>query len=748
MSTTEKQHTSGVSTFGYFLVLTVIIITIGAAGYAYIRQQRQFEINDARHDLETVADLKASQLVQWRKERLQEARSIQANAMIAHRINDYLVGSDKSDALQDIYDWISSLFTLAGYNSILLFHPDGKIITSVSESEVHLLPHYQTLIAETIRKQEVIFSDFHRDSDAGAVDIDLCIPIIHKNGTRSDCIAVLVIEVNPFRYLYPMIRHWPSPSRSAEALLVERDGNDVLFLSQMRYQSAPILTYKRSLSNKNMPAARAALGQEGVFDGLDYRGTQVYTAIRKIADSPWAIIVKIDTEEILEPVVERTYHVVALCLTMAIAIGLATYLGWSRKKAAYIHRQYEAELKHTAELMQAEQALQDAHDKLEQKVLERTAELLENRYQLNEAQRQANIGSWNWVVTTNTITWSKQLYLITGRDPDLSCITYADLSHLLSNDDWNCFDQAILRTLTLGEPYNLELELIRQDGSHCICIARGEAHHDADGKIDRLSGTLQDITERVMLERQLFQAKKLESIGQLAAGVAHEVRNPLNAILSITEALFLEMEIEGNPEYEPFIKHIRTQVNRLAQLMNDLLDLGKPIHVSSLIPFSISEFCRETIELWGSSVQNKNITVYLDGGLDTSREIVIADSQRLQQVLFNLLDNATQHSSEGCSLRLRLDVIENNNVSIPMATLQIIDSGKGIPEHTISRIFDPFYTNRKDGTGLGLALVKHFITNMGGSVIIYNNDPPPGCTAEIRIPLATRSSCETENSSD
>jgi two-component system NtrC family sensor kinase len=241
-----------------------------------------------------------------------------------------------------------------------------------------------------------------------------------------------------------------------------------------------------------------------------------------------------------------------------------------------------------------------------------------------------------------------------------------------------------------------------------------------------------------MLERQLFQARKLESIGQIAAGVAHEVRNPLNAILSITEALFKDMEIEGNPDYDPYIKHIRTQVSRLARLMNDLLDLGKPIPVTCLNPVFIHEFCRDNIELWNSSNQEIKIAVRLDAGYDVSNLIVFADSVRLQQVLFNLLDNAAQHSSSKSSILIQLGLAETIQENHSMAALKVIDSGRGIPDNAISRIFDPFYTDRKEGTGLGLALVRHFMTNMGGSVVIYNNDPPPGCTAEIRIPLATK----------
>lgn len=242
-----------------------------------------------------------------------------------------------------------------------------------------------------------------------------------------------------------------------------------------------------------------------------------------------------------------------------------------------------------------------------------------------------------------------------------------------------------------------------------------------------------EIAEREQLEQQLLNAKRLEAIGQIAGGVAHEVRNPLNAILTVTEALFREKEIEENPIYKPYIHHIRTQVNRLAQLMNDLLDLGRAIPVTNLQPTRLSDVCRETVDLWKSTGMAINKIVLLMSDDEATVMEVSADGFRLQQVFYNLLENAAQHTSGDTTITIQLAY---NESSLPngMATVRIIDQGSGIAEDTLTRVFDPFYTNRKGGTGLGLALVKHFVENMGGIVNIWNNTPPPGCTVEVCIP--------------
>jgi two-component system NtrC family sensor kinase len=139
------------------------------------------------------------------------------------------------------------------------------------------------------------------------------------------------------------------------------------------------------------------------------------------------------------------------------------------------------------------------------------------------------------------------------------------------------------------------------------------------------------------------------------------------------------------------------------------------------------------MELWKISGMAENRHVVIAAADEVAATRVTADYGKLQQVIFNLLENAGNHTPAESTITLNLPA------AVPgsgMAVVQIIDSGQGIPEENISRIFEPFYTNRRGGTGLGLPLVKHFIENMGGSVRIWNNDPPPGCTAELCIPLS------------
>lgn len=233
--------------------------------------------------------------------------------------------------------------------------------------------------------------------------------------------------------------------------------------------------------------------------------------------------------------------------------------------------------------------------------------------------------------------------------------------------------------------------------------------------------------ERKQMERQLLQSQEMKMLGQLTSGVAHEVRNPLNGILAITEAL--SKDLGENPDYSNYIEHIKKQVMRLSDLMKDLLNLGRPIEKANMMPASVSKIIFTAVNLWQQSTNYRDHSVDIKVSDKCESVKVHADRAKIEQVIINLLENACAHSSPVNSITI--EVQGKGKVVI----IKVIDRGTGIKPENFEHLFEPFYTTRRGGTGLGLGIVKRIVESHGGSIEINNNYPPPGVSAEICLPV-------------
>ncbi|MFA7404149.1 MAG: PAS domain-containing sensor histidine kinase [Pelobacteraceae bacterium] len=737
----------------YILTIIVFITLVSTAGYGLIQQQKRFLLNEKQNELSTIADLKTFQLVQWRKERFAEGTSIRANAMMAHRINACLAGRDNATIHREINRWLANLIDLGEYNEGSLFTPDGVIITSNANQKLSPSKHDLELVEEAAEEHEIILSDFHRDYIGKPFDINLAIPIMNLDGLHSRCVAVLVLDIDPTKRLYPLIQSWPTSSSTAETLLVKREGDSVMFLNELRHRKKTSTPFERPLADKNMPAARAVLGQEGSFEGIDYRNAPVLCATRVIPGTRWGMVAKIDMSEVMAPLSKSIMMVTLIGFVVIITMILGLFLFGIRRRAETLRKMFEIEQQHNIELQKSEDSLirsRDYHMKL--------LEIFPSLIWRSGTDGRCNYFNQTWLAFTGR-TMEEEIGegWVDGVHPD-------DRERCIA-----CYTAAF----QAQQAFTMEYRLRFHDGSYHWINDHGCPYYDLDGDFAGYIGSCYDITvqksaeselqgiharlerqiiertsdlseinsllrseieERKQLEQQLLSAKRLEAIGQIAGGVAHEVRNPLNAILTITEALFRENEVASNPEFEPFILHIRTQVNRLVHLMNDLLDLGRTIPTANLQPVALYELCRETLDLWKSTGMSHNRRGLLTSDNNNTSLQVLADAHKLQQVFFNLLENAGYYTPEDHNIVMKI-IHSDSNKPENMAIVLVGDQGTGIPEEKLSHVFDPFYTDRKGGTGLGLALVKHFVEDMGGSVQIWNNNPPPGCTVEVRIPI-------------
>jgi PAS domain S-box-containing protein len=230
----------------------------------------------------------------------------------------------------------------------------------------------------------------------------------------------------------------------------------------------------------------------------------------------------------------------------------------------------------------------------------------------------------------------------------------------------------------------------------------------------------QDISKRAELEASLRQSEMMSLLGSLVAGVAHEVRNPLFGISSILDAF--ETRFSDRTEYLRYTNVLRDEIGRLTLLMEELLEYGKPFR-GELFLVSMEEMISRSIRACLPAAEVAHVT--LTSEVDESLPKIRIDRRRLSKVFVNLIENAIQHSPSNSVVTVEARrVIEGNNDWVQCS---IKDSGPGILQQDIPKIFEPFFSKRRGGTGLGLAIAHRIMQEHGGRLIAGNNPNGGAC---------------------
>ena len=236
----------------------------------------------------------------------------------------------------------------------------------------------------------------------------------------------------------------------------------------------------------------------------------------------------------------------------------------------------------------------------------------------------------------------------------------------------------------------------------------------------------QDISKRAELEASLRQSEMMSLLGSLVAGVAHEVRNPLFGISSIIDAF--ETRFSDRTEYLRYTNVLRDEIGRLTVLMEELLEYGKPFR-GELFLVPMEEMVNRSIRACLPAAEVAHVT--LESSVEEGLPKIGMDRRRLSKVFVNLIENAIQHSPASSVVRVEARrVLDGNNDWVECA---IKDSGSGILEQDIPKIFEPFFSKRRGGTGLGLAIAQRIMQEHGGKLIAGNN-PEGGACMIARFP--------------
>ena len=744
------------------LALCLLAVLAGGAWFYFV-QERELR-SEIEENLDAISQLKVNQIVQWRAERLGHAAVLTGSEFFAEGVQRWMA-APQADLAERVLSHFRSMQQSNRYRNAQLVDTRGQVLLSTASRSGALHPEEFQDLASALQEQRPVLSDLHLSRSDLTPHLNLIAPLLRKTGARLQTIGAVVLTIEARDFLYPLIQSWPTASRSAETLLVRRDGGDALFLNDLRHRPDAILSLRVPLSRQEVPAVAAVLGKEGVFRGQDYRGIEVLTILRAVPDSPWFMVTKIDEAEALAEWRYRARLIVAVIVALLLALTAACVAVWQqRNRYRSLSRSEEALRKGNRAyrvISECNQALVRAS--AEESLLSGICQILVEHggyrlawvgYAEQDAQKSvrpvAQYGISEEDVESLQLSWADTER---GRGPTGTAIRTGQccVVHNTSSDPvyvpWRETASRLGYASSISLPLRFngqtggalniyatdpeafdpqEIALLAEladDLAYGIRMLRSHAERQrAEQEIRDLNASL----ERRVGERtqQLEEANRAKS--EFLANMSHELRTPLNAIIGFSELLKDGVTGKLSEAQQEQATLIFTSGEHLLALINDILDLSK-LEAGKLAleaaEFSLPSLLDNSLAMLREKARKHQIQLVLE--IEVGLEIIRADERKLKQVLYNLLSNAVKFTDAGGRVGVtarRSRRADGAGRDIEAVEIAVEDNGIGIAAADMGKLFQPFaqldasLARRYEGTGLGLVMVQRLVELHGGGV--------------------------------
>jgi signal transduction histidine kinase len=756
---------------------TVSLILAGLlawAGSVYLSRQQAEARGQAHRELSAIADLKLRQILDWRRDRLSDARFFSQARFVARDVQALLQAPQSPVARSAVLDWLQLLKSDQRYSGVTLFDPQGERLLALPETTGEPPAYLAGDLKEVRQRHAVVMTDLHRDEANGFVHIDIVFPIFENaDANQSAPIAFVLLKLDARQFLFPLVQSWPVPSPTAETLLVRRDGADVLYLNDLRHRTGTALVLRQLLSAPALPAAKVLRGDTHVLEGVDYRGVPVVAVGRLVPGTSWALIAKMDRQEVYTPLRRQSLTAAIILATLLLAGALLVALLWRQRSARFLKRELAAAQAHEraidrmnrlyAALSQVNQAVVRARSR--EQLLRQMCHVL---VQFGGFQ-MAWVG---WLDSaTSRVTpvaqcgddgypqWAKVLAddRPEGREPVGTAIREgrpricnalpADPTMQPSREAVPCSDGGSLAAFP-----------IRQEGHICGALAvyareQGFFGQQEQALIEEAAGdvsfgidTLLTDQKRRRAEQDLAQArdalarantgleqKVRERTAQLveananlqtfAHTAAHDLRSPLRTIKGFT-SIVLSSASDLGQDTRSLLERVSAAADQMARLLEDLLEFSKMSQAElKLEPVSLASVLAEVLALLEAEIRARHAAVSVREPMPR----VLGHPATLLLLINNLLSNALKFVPPGVPPQIRTWTEQTGG----HVRLSVLDNGIGIAPEDQERIFGAFQRlhgkQAYPGTGLGLAIVRKGAERMDGRVGVQSEPGKGSC---------------------
>lgn len=552
-----------------------------------------------------------------------------------------------------------------------------------------------------IAEHRVVLTDLHTDSEGRNPHMGAIAPVALGDGSTP--IGAIVLVVDAATFLYPLVQSWPTPSESAETLIVERDGDEVIFLNELRHQQGTALTLRIPLDQIDVPAVMAVLGTEGVVEGLDYRGVPVFSVLVPVPGSPWFMVAKIDRTEVLAA--WRSTSVLIVALILALVVSMAAVFGFPWQRVEKQH--YAGVLAAREELAESEQRFRLLVESSPDAIFV----LTEGRFAYVNSATVRLFGATGVADLLGTD-------LAERSHPDFRTLVRERIR--LLNEKKRpvpVLDEVYLRLDGTPVPVSVSAVPIHWEGEEgALVFARDVTVRERAEQALRESESALKVLNLELEQRVAERTVQLEASNKeleaFAYSVSHDLRAPLRAIEGFSRILVEDHAGSLDTEGQRLLNVVQSNTGRMDRLITDLLELSR-VSQSELKPVRI-DMTEMVEDVYAEVVplEERGRFEFVVAELPLAR----GDPTLVRRVWHNLISNAVKFTSTSEVRRIEVGGGDDDT----LRTYFVRDSGVGFDPKYAHKLFGVFQRlhsrDEFEGTGIGLAIVQRIVRRHGGRV--------------------------------
>ena len=699
-------------------------------------------------NLQAVAARQVGQIVSYLNAQQQAAVALAQNPTVTGALLrlEAAEGTGFRRLTGEVAPYLEHYRNSSDYRDLLLATPDGQIVYAADRTDLvgRSLRDEDlrgTLMADVFDKSVTLLgpelSNFSEDSDSP--EWYLSVPAWRAG---EGLVGAVILELDT-QGIFAALNDYTGLGQTGETVLASLNGDQLSFRAPTRHDpqafQRQVLVGEKTAELMQL----AARGAQGRGPALDYRGKEVEAVWRYVPELRAGLVVKIDRNEALKPILDLRFHValigasillILLVLALRMARAVSNPIAVLTQKAEDISQgklDQHVELKAAAEL----QRLAGAFNVMSHNLKARDA-----RIQELETQR-FNILVSNIPGVTFRRAWKGKTLFLSDSVEELLGISAEELlkggsrrKEVIHPDDYPAIREKVQKAVASGKSWVGEYRVVRKDGQTRWVQERGQATYE-DGEPRYLDGIILDITEQKSAAEELEAARETADAANRAksdflANMSHEIRTPMNAITGLSH---LALRTELTPKQEDYLTKIHASSHSLLGIINDILDFSK-IEAGKLdmehIEFHLDEVLDSVGHLLFVKARDQGLELFVSRAPDVP-EVLVGDPLRLGQVLTNLANNAIKFTPEG-EVVVRTEVQSSNEEGV-ILSFSVSDTGIGMTEEQVERLFRPFSqadtstTRKYGGTGLGLAISRRLVDMMEGEITV-ESEPEKGST--------------------